>query len=73
MLFIFRLNTKRQLCFHVKLCAVQKNKKKPLAVVLHFKITLSLLVIPLSGESALRSHDAAPQYNLFIELSSDHL
>lgn len=28
MLFIFRLNTKRLLCFHVKLCAVQKKPKK---------------------------------------------
>lgn len=47
-------------------CVLSKKKPKTLAVILHFKITLSLLVIPLSGESALRSHDATPQYNLLI-------
>lgn len=48
--------------------------KKTLAVILHIKITLILLVIPLSGESVLRSEDAALQYDQsFTELSSDHL
>lgn len=53
----FRLNTKRLLCFHVQLSAVQK----PLATILHFQITLTFFYSVLFWGVRGGSHQEIPR------------